>query len=148
MVTVYDVANYFLAKTDPELGDAMTNLKLQKMVYYAQGFSLALYGKPLFADPIEAWEHGPVCPVLYRKYKTCKANSIKPEKTIEEATQSFTKQQRELLDNVQDSYGCYSAWALRDISHQDTAWHNAFPNGTISLEAMKESCQARLDPKS
>ncbi|OQY42717.1 MAG: hypothetical protein B6240_13665 [Desulfobacteraceae bacterium 4572_87] len=53
---------------DEEAGDLISNLKLQKLVYYAQGFYLALYDEPLFNEPIEAWTHGPVIRELYRSY--------------------------------------------------------------------------------
>lgn len=146
MATVFDVADYFLAKTDPELGDVMTNLKLQKLVYYAQGFSLALHNKPLFAEHLEAWEHGPVCPALYAKYKRSKSSmAIYPKMTLKDAGNPFTPRQRKLLDDVYKTYGCFAAWTLREISHQDTAWHNAYPNGIISHSAMKTSCLARLE---
>ncbi|HSX79064.1 MAG TPA: type II toxin-antitoxin system antitoxin SocA domain-containing protein, partial [Candidatus Saccharimonadia bacterium] len=62
MLDCYDVAQYFLAKADEDAGDLMSNLKLQKLVYYAQGFALALLDKPLFPQCIEAWIHGPVVP--------------------------------------------------------------------------------------
>jgi len=71
MKTCFDVANYFLKRQDPDAGDLMSNLKLQKLVYYAQGFHLAMENSPLFNEPIEAWEHGPVCVPLYHKYKSC-----------------------------------------------------------------------------
>jgi uncharacterized phage-associated protein len=143
MPTVFDIADYFLAKTDPDLGDLMTPMKLQKLVYYAQGFHLAIYNKPLFTEQIEAWDHGPVCPALYRKYKGRKP--ITPNKTLAEAVGQFTKRQKELLEDVYTTYGCFAAWYLREISHQDTAWQNAYPGGVISCEALKESCTARLN---
>ena len=53
MITVFDVADYFLNRADKEEdGDIITNLKLQKLVYYAQGFHLAMFGKPFFENPI------------------------------------------------------------------------------------------------
>ena len=61
-LSCYDVAQYFLAKADEDAGDLMSNLKLQKLVYYAQGFALVLLEKPLFPERIEAWIHGPVVP--------------------------------------------------------------------------------------
>ena len=54
-LSCYDVAQYFLAQMDEDAGDLISNLKLQKLVYYAQGFALALYGRPLFPERIEAW---------------------------------------------------------------------------------------------
>jgi|RhiMetdeSRZDD1v2_1073273.scaffolds.fasta_scaffold49801_2 hypothetical protein len=53
MLSCYDVAQYFLAKADADAGDLMSNLKLQKLVYYAQGFALALLDKPFFPQCIE-----------------------------------------------------------------------------------------------
>ena len=60
MHTVDQIANYFLSLSDPEIGDGISNLKLQKLCYYAQGFYLAQHDTPLFEDTIEAWQHGPV----------------------------------------------------------------------------------------
>ena len=65
MATVFDVARYILSRQDQNAGDTISNMKLQKLVYYAQGFALAITGKPLFQEDIEAWEHGPVAPALY-----------------------------------------------------------------------------------
>ena len=65
MISCQDVANYFLSLCDEDAGDLISNLKLQKLVYYAQGFHLAISGEPLFDEKIMAWEHGPVIPQLY-----------------------------------------------------------------------------------
>jgi uncharacterized phage-associated protein len=67
MPTVFDVANYFIVmmRTDCEEGqsdDLMTHLKLQKLVYYAQGFNLAINNEPLFSEPIEAGSMAPSVP--------------------------------------------------------------------------------------
>src|SRR4051794_29818552 len=70
-LTADQVADYFLAHVDEESGDNITHLKLQKLLYYAQGFHLAIQGEPLFAEPIEAWEHGPVVCRVYHKVKYC-----------------------------------------------------------------------------
>jgi uncharacterized phage-associated protein len=51
---------HFLKLSQPDIGDVISNLKLQKLLYYAQGFYLAIYGKALFEEDIVAWEHGPV----------------------------------------------------------------------------------------
>jgi uncharacterized phage-associated protein len=64
--TAKQVAEFFLAKTDEDEGDLISNLKLQKLCYYAQGLALAVRDQPLFPEPIEAWLHGPVVPTLYR----------------------------------------------------------------------------------
>ena len=150
MATVFDVADYFLAKTDLHAGDAITNLKLQKLVYYAQGFSLALMDRPLFAEPFEAWQQGPVCPALHDKYQEHHNSSIPPALSPEKAKEAFNQEEIELLEEVYEALGCFSPWKLRDISHQEKAWQNAYNccgsrgSDIISHEAMKESCAARL----
>ncbi|MDR3205074.1 MAG: DUF4065 domain-containing protein [Deltaproteobacteria bacterium] len=98
MPTVFNVANYFIVATkcDCEDGlndDVMTHLKLQKLVYYAQGFSMVFNNEPLFDRDIEAWEHGPVCADLYNKYKKYKCGIIISNLSFDEAKKPFTQKQ-------------------------------------------------------
>ena len=102
MPTVFDVANYFIVATKREResglsDDLITNLKLQKLVYYAQGFSLAMNGEPLFDALIEAWEHGPVCPILYKKYKTYANQPIDSNLTYQDVVRPFSAKQLDVL---------------------------------------------------
>ncbi len=78
MIAVEDVAKYLLSlfKEDAEKrvvgGDEVadiSNLKLQKLLYYCQAYSYALMGKPMFAEDMEAWDYGPVVPSIYQEYK-------------------------------------------------------------------------------
>ncbi|MDR0620893.1 MAG: DUF4065 domain-containing protein [Deltaproteobacteria bacterium] len=151
MPTVFDVANYFIVATrcdceDEINDDVMTHMKLHKLVYYAQGFSLALNDEPLFDEPIEAWEHGPVCPDLYQKYKMYKRTPIESSLSMEEVKQTFTEKQIGVLEFVNDEFGCHTATFLRKLSHQDKAWLIARSKGGIelTLEDMKQSCLERL----
>lgn len=59
MASVFDVANFFI-EVSPAFDDNMTQMKLYKMLYYAQGWSLVKLGRPLFDDEIQAWDYGPV----------------------------------------------------------------------------------------
>jgi len=118
-----DVANYFVNKIDDTAGDLISNLKLQKLVYYAQGFSLAIFGKPLFDDVIEAWLYGPVVPNLYQKYKKYKYEALPIPKDVD--FDKYDEQTRELLDEVYTVYGQYSAWVLSDFTHKESPYINA-----------------------
>lgn len=69
ILSAIDVAKYLLILVDREAGDAITQLKLQKLMYIAQGIHLALYDKPLLKEEIEAWQHGPVVRELYNEFK-------------------------------------------------------------------------------
>ena len=86
MLTANDVADFFLSSIDSEPdGENISNLKLQKLLYYAQGTSLSILGRPLFADPIINWQHGPVVSTVYHQYKShgkspLPASYIEPDK--------------------------------------------------------------------
>ncbi|HEU0080276.1 MAG TPA: type II toxin-antitoxin system antitoxin SocA domain-containing protein, partial [Longimicrobiaceae bacterium] len=69
MHSALDVAAWFLNEVDRKSGDSITNLKLQKLVYYAQAWAVTLLGRPLFEEKVEAWAHGPVGDVVYQAYK-------------------------------------------------------------------------------
>ena len=123
----FDAAKYFLAQADDESGDLISNLKLQKLVYYAQGLHLALYDKPLFPEAVEAWTHGPVVPELYHAYKHHEAGSIPRPGDLDFST--FDAPTRELLDEVYSVYGQFSAWKLREMTHEEAPWKETYAQG-------------------
>lgn len=139
ILTARQVADYFLSLVDDEVGDSLSNLKLQKLVYYAQGFHLALTGKSLFEEDIAAWEHGPVVASLYRGFKQHGSEPIPaPEDGIDR--NSYPEEVRELLDEVFSVYGQFSASKLRNMTHEEPPWREAYaiaPAATISLDTMR-----------
>jgi uncharacterized phage-associated protein len=135
-----DAAKFFLAQANEDAGDLVSNLKLQKLVYYAQGFHLAVFGSPLFDEQIEAWTHGPVVPSVYHHYKHHGSGSI-PFPTDFDA-EVFSAEQIDLLNEVQQMYGQYSAWRLREMTHEEAPWKNNFKAGALNLEIPKDEMQA------
>lgn len=133
-LTSLDVANYFLAKTDEDAGDSISNLKLQKLVYLAQGFYLALYDERLFSSPIEAWTHGPVIRSLYHRFKKYESNGI-PAPTIN--LKKYSKKVMSLLDEIWEVYGQFSAWKLRNITHEHKPWSKTAPGSVIGIDSMR-----------
>ena len=97
-LTARDVADYLIASVDAESGDNISNLKLQKLLYYAQGFSLALNGEPLFDEPLVAWAHGPVVTDLYHAFKQYGSGAIPPPESFEDS--KYDRSTKELLDEV------------------------------------------------
>lgn len=132
MPSSIDVAKFFLAQSNEEAGDLVSNLKLQKLVYYAQGFHLAVYDEPLFSDSIEAWTHGPVVPNVYHHYKQFGSGSIPVPADFN--LEAFSDDQVELLNEVQQIYGQYSAWRLREMTHEEAPWRNNYQAGAMSRE--------------
>lgn len=109
------------------IGDGISNLKIQKLLYYAQKTSLSVYGKPLFDESLEAWQYGPVVPKIYHHFKVFGSDNIdiitlqdniNTRKPIDEETSL-------VLDFVLDNYNQYSAGALVDITHREKDWINS-----------------------
>ena len=127
------VVNFFLAFANSK-GDFLTNLKLQKLVYYAQAWYLANYNKPLFNDDFEAWIHGPVMGKLYRSLKskgfylsTPIKSSIKIDK-IKEDLDEIDAELFSFLEKVAKVYFPYTAYELELMTHQETPWIKARKN--------------------
>ena len=143
MISCHDVAKYFLSLSDEDAGDLISNLKLQKLVYYAQGFHLALYDEPLFEESIEAWTHGPVVPALYHAYKDFGANAIPRPSDLDFSV--YDDRTKELLDEVYQVYGQFSAWKLRNMTHDEPPWKTAnFSGCTIVPSSMQEFFKTQL----
>jgi uncharacterized phage-associated protein len=128
-----DIARYFLAIQDEE--ETITNLKLQKLLYYAQGFHLALTGKPLFAEQIKAWVHGPVVPAVWHEFKDCGSAPIPRPADFD--PDSLNTETRSIIDEVYAVYGQFSAWRLREMTHEEAPWKEAQQSGVIPRAAME-----------
>jgi len=132
-MTAHDVAHYFVSLVDEEAGDSISNLKLQKLLYYAQGFHLAIYEKPLFPERIKAWMHGPVVPQVWHEYKDFGSNSIP---VVKVNLADYPEETRELLDEVYDVYGQFTASKLRDMTHQEPPWRDTPQPEEITQDKM------------
>jgi uncharacterized phage-associated protein len=134
------VADYFLSLADDE--EAISNLKLQKLLYYAQGFFMALNnGTPLFREPLKAWAHGPVVTAVYHRFKEFGSGGI----TLEGLDfDGVTDEVRELLGEVWTTYGQYSAWRLREMTHAEPPWQNTPQGNEISAAALFDFFKTRI----
>lgn len=114
--TVYDVASYILREKK-----VVTAMKLQKLVYYCQAWSLVWDEKPMFNQKIEAWANGPVSPDLYRVHRGEYDISTLREGDSEKL--DFT--QEETVDAVLSYYGDKSSQWLSDLTHMEDPWKEA-----------------------
>jgi uncharacterized phage-associated protein len=109
-----------------EHGDLMSNLKLQKLLYYCQGWYLGLNRKPLFGEKLEAWIHGPVVPEVYRSFSKFKHKPIESDLTFEsDQLREITSEVRGHITEVWSAYGGFSAYDLERLSHQERPWLEA-----------------------
>lgn len=150
----FDVADYIIKKCEEILGEDfdVTNMKLQKLLYYVQVYFLGRYKIPMFENEFRAWEHGPVHLSVYHKFKTYGGSPV--QRDSEEANQLDIKE-IETIDQVLELYGRKSAFELRKQSHVEDGrginpWKRAMIHGkneVIDLEAMKELYRSDFELK-
>jgi uncharacterized phage-associated protein len=115
MASVHDVASYVLKKHGP-----ISAMKLQKLLYYCQAWSLVWDEKPMFAARIEAWANGPVVPAVYRMHRG-QFQIVRWSGHFN----NLTDQQKETVDAVVDFYGPKTAQWLSDLTHREKPWRDA-----------------------
>ena len=124
MTTASDIAGY-IVRSFQASGDPVSNLKLQKLLYYVQGWHLAATGTPLFPERIEAWQHGPVVRDIYQIFRECSL-AIPPSEGRD--SESMSEKEKEFVRSVWDRYKNYSATALRNMTHEQSPWAAARGN--------------------
>lgn len=122
MATVFDVACYILEQKSP-----LTTVKLQKLVYYCQAWSLVWDEQPLFDEQIQAWANGPVIPDLFKHHKG-KFNITKSNFSSLGKSKNLTPTQKETINSVLKYYGDKTAQWLVDLAHLEDPWRNARAN--------------------
>ena len=135
-LTALAAADYLIDLVDYDSGDSITNLKLQKLLYYAQGFHVAMCnGAPLFSESVLAWKHGPVVNRVYKHYRDCSWHPIDPKSEFH--ADAYAPEDRELLETVYSTYGQFSATKLESMTHEESPWLETPTNKVISLELMR-----------
>ena len=138
MASANDVAAYILQLHE----GSMSTMKLQKLCYYSQGFSLAWDEAPLFNEEIEAWANGPVVYELYRQHRG--AFSVSSWESGN--PQNLTTSQRDTIQAVVEGYGHLSGYQLSEMTHNERPWLHArgdLPQGarsanSLDLEVMQD----------
>lgn len=102
------------SESEPEW---LNPLRLQKLLYYVQGWSLALRGRPMFTDRIEAWVHGPVVPNVWRSHQ-----GFEPINPGGVPKSVLTTDDAEFVDAVWEAYREHSGTSLREMTHREAPW--------------------------
>ncbi len=131
-----DVSNYILSLVEPDSGELISNLKMQKLLYYVQGFTLAMLDSPMFSEEIQHWTHGPVVPEAYHAFKNYNTSGIPTPSHLDFSM--FSDKQMETMNDVYNVYGQYSAWKLRQLTHEELPWTCTKDNEVISHSLMKD----------
>jgi uncharacterized phage-associated protein len=146
-ITAQQVADYIIASAH-ECGAFVSNLKLQKLLYYTQAWYLAIFGKPLFTEKFQAWLHGPAIPDIWRRYNNYRWMNIDEAATAPEFSDELSQFMKELMDE----YLPLDASKLEQMTHREDPWiiaRGGIPmdqpsNNVIDEGIMRDYYRARL----
>ncbi len=138
------VADYIISRGDGRLNP----LQVIKLTYISHGYTLALTGKPLIEDRIEAWKYGPVIPVLYHALKHYGWGNISQlyfcgtkftdkniDKRKNDLSEAMKTEEKVIMDRVMETYGSFTADQLSNLTHEDgTPWAECYVKGELFTE--------------
>ncbi|MBF0356269.1 MAG: DUF4065 domain-containing protein [Alphaproteobacteria bacterium] len=155
-LTANQVADYILIRLGKEGGVPVTDLKLQKLLYYCQGWHLAAFGRPLFRDTINAWKHGTAVRSVWDRFKCLGKAPIPPDLADATVIDHIPLASRRVIDDTLEELGQVSAWVLADMTHLEPAWLEArcghpsrTPNAPLNtntiLDSFAEKARRRIE---
>lgn len=133
LYTPNEIANFFIEKAFNEKNNTLTPMKLQKVLFFTQGWSLALRNSPIFSDRFVAWDYGPVLVSLYREFKHFGRNSITEfahdyigNKFVTPKISKEDKETRDFLEKIWQVLKDAGAVQLSNLTHATSSpWDNA-----------------------
>lgn len=124
MYNVIDVAKYIILYCKRN-GYSISNLKLQKLLYFVQAQFLVTYGFPAFNEDIEAWDFGPVVPEAYHYFKMWGSSEI-PSIVAKDAERKIRMDHQSAMDDVLDQCAYFSATYLVELTHKQRPWQDYY----------------------
>lgn len=143
MANVKDVAKYFISLSKESSPYAITPLKLQKLLYYAQGFFLRDNDDPLFEGDLLAWDHGPVNREVYEKYRKHKYHTI-PSQPFD-YNGKLTREEKMAIDEAWNEFGELDGKTLEEFTHQEDPWLFTPKDDVIEIELISEYFREQYD---
>lgn len=137
MIDVRTAAKYLVQRYEQELGSAMDEMKLHKLLYFTQRESFVLLGKPMFLDKFEAWKYGPVMRCLRKAHWECEIPS----------DLSVDSEYIPVLEDTLSRYARMDSWTLSNISHGETCWQKAKDKEIGSFPIEIETSDIEYDAK-
>jgi uncharacterized phage-associated protein len=138
-IDVNKIADWYLNRVDRDAGDAITHLKLQKLLYFAEAWYLANEGEAFSDAEFQAWAHGPVCRPVYDRFKKYGWDALDATAT----SPDLDKKTSDFLEKVFEIYGKFGAKHLEEITHGHAPWINT--RGSLSPE---ERCETIISKQS
>lgn len=157
MYDVMDVAR-FIVNYSIDIGRPVSNLKLQKLLYFVQVAFISRYRVPCFGEPIVHWRHGPVVESVYQKYKAYGAENITDKEMeyfsfrFDSRSMTFVTETKKYSDNIFEyghgllimatieQYKDVSPWEMVELTHQEEPWKKTDRNDEITVDMIKQHC--------
>lgn len=139
MYRVLDIARYVIERSR-DTDKTISNLKLQKILYFIQAEFLVTKNQPCFAEEIQAWDFGPVVPDVYYAYRVFGSANI-PCIGKSRVSQIISSEDKKILNGIIDECSKYSASELVEITHNQSPWGKAYKpgqNNEITPESIKK----------
>ena len=116
MEKIINVAQYIFTEYRRITGEVIDEMKLHKLLYFAQRESLAITNEPLFEGEFEGWKYGPVCKEI--------RNSITRDGIIDYDS-DISDECKYIINNIILEYGALASWKLSELSHKEISWKNS-----------------------
>lgn len=154
MITAIDLAKYLIkVETRPDFWEYITNLKLQKILYYIQWYHIAIFWESIFSEEIVALQYWPVIKEVYEEYKRFWSNGIDELYNDFDASWLWLHEdQIGLISSVWSEYWQFSAWKLVDLTHDDwprklitNDWRNIWRDVIITKEMMGSFFKTQIE---
>ena len=133
------IAKYIIRRC-AACGKSISNLKLQKILYFVQAEFLVDIGVCCFSDAIEAWDFGPVVPVVYRVYRIYGSANIPAETS--NGLPSIRSEDMDRINSIVDECSEYSASQLVEITHNQSPWRDAYYKPGVNNEITPDSIKS------
>lgn len=133
IINIYNTKVDELASNYEIVPEYITNLKLQKLLYFVQAICLMVFDKKAFPEKILAWSYGPVVNEVYQQYKQNHASKINSESNVKNISSGLYK----IVEEVINSYGLFEANKLIDLTHEEEPWINTEINKEIGIDLIK-----------
>ena len=134
MYNVIDLSNYIIAAFEKRKAP-ITNLKLQKILYYIQGYFYSEFGRAAFCDELCAWTYGPVVPLAYYEYHLFGSSPLSVNK---EAKLFADKEERRVIEKVIDKCKGITSSRLVNMTHNEAPWQSVELGETIQNQIIQK----------
>ena len=134
IINIYNLKVDELAKEYGFIPEYITNLKLQKLLYYVQAICLLVFDNKAFSEKIYAWSYGPVVKEVYDEYKINHKEVLNSDKKGKDISSGI----KEVINKVVDSYGNIETTKLIDFTHEEDPWKNTKLNEEIEVSSISD----------